>query len=219
MPKLPVMPFWSVKVSSSPVTGVVMVMVAPVRFAQSTSVTVRPGVTSTVRVLLGVGRGPLASVIEGGSLTAATVMVRVWGTEVLAPSVARKVTVRLAVEGVSLGSVPHRAQHRLVLRHRGSAGQREGAGAAVEAADDPAAGGQGEYVLGVGVVDGDLDGGPGQVGRVGGGDGQRRADHRGCGVLVVGEAAGIERHDRRGGCRRAGDGHGDGGEAAAVRGS
>ena len=99
---VPVMPFWSEKTSSSSPSKSMITTSAASRWVSSESVTVRPlsiGVAAACSVY---GVSPALRVTSGGSLLGATVTSRDSGALVSAPaSVTAKVTVRVAVDGVS----------------------------------------------------------------------------------------------------------------------
>ena len=102
--KLPVIPFWFVKPStSSPLTKFALIdTVALARLALSTSVTVRP-VSTAVAPPPSVNASALAVIVTtGGSFTAATVIVRVAVLEFAVPSFATTETVRVALDGFVL---------------------------------------------------------------------------------------------------------------------
>src|SRR5258707_1317589 len=102
--KLPVIPFWFVKPStSSPVTKLaVMLTAALARVGLSASVTVRPAST-TVALLPSVNASALPVIATtGGLFTAATVIARVAVFELAVPSFATTDTVRAAVDGFLL---------------------------------------------------------------------------------------------------------------------
>jgi hypothetical protein len=101
----PVMPFWSVKLStSSPlVHAVVIWTVALAKFVLSASLTVMVELIA-VAAWFSVYESAPASMFAntGASLTGVTVMLRVWVLLDAVPSLTWKVTVRIDVFGLSL---------------------------------------------------------------------------------------------------------------------